>query len=128
MREELIERFLNFAVEIYKLEDGLCKSYSGKHIYGQLFRSGTSSGANYDEATAAESKKDFVHKMLISFKELRESYFWLRFIEKAKLISENNAVLIALLKENKELLNILGKAVSTTKIKWQKTLKNNGKI
>jgi four helix bundle protein len=123
MREELIERFLNFAVEIYKLEDGLCKSYSGKHIYGQLFRSGTSSGANYDEATAAESKKDFVHKMLISLKELRESYFWLRFIKKAKMLSENDAVLTSLMKENKELLNIIGKAVSTAKINMAKNIK-----
>ena len=123
MREELIERFLDFAVEIYKLEDGLCKSYSGKHIYGQLFRSGTSSGANYDEATAAESKKDFVHKMLISLKELRESYFWLRFIKKAKILSENDTVLSSLLKENKELLNIIGKAVSTSKINMAKNNK-----
>jgi len=123
MREELIERFLNFAVEIYKLEEGLCKSYSGKHVYGQLFRSVTSSGANYDEATAAESKKDFIHKMLISLKELRESYFWLRFIKKAKMLSENDVILASLLKENKELLNIIGKAVSTTKINMSKNTK-----
>ena len=61
MREELIERFLKFAVYIYKLEKLLCRTYSGRHVYGQLFRAGTSSGANYNEATAAESRKDFIY-------------------------------------------------------------------
>ena len=122
MRKELIERFLNFAVGIYRLEDKLCKNYSGKHVYGQLFRSGTSSGANYDEATAAERKQDFIHKMLISLKELRESYFWLRFIKKALIIPENDESLLALLQENKELMNIIGKAVSTAKINKAKLM------
>lgn len=116
MREVLIERFLEFANSIYKLEKYLCISYSGKHVYGQLFRSATSSGANYDEATAAESKPDFIHKMQISLKELRESYFWLRFIKKADLINENDSNLSALIQENKELFNIIGKAVSTAKL------------
>ena len=115
MREELIERFLNFAVQIYKLEKLLCKTSSGRHVYGQLFRSGTSAGANYDEATAAESRKDFIHKMQISLKELRESYFWLRFINKAELITAEDETIAFLIKENEELLNIIGKSVSTAK-------------
>jgi len=121
MREELIERFLKFAVGIYKLEKMLCKTYSGRHVYGQLFRSGTSSGANYDEATAAESKQDFIHKMQVSLKELRESYFWLRFIKMAEMISDKEPVLLFLLQENKELLKIIGKAVSTSKINKTKS-------
>jgi len=121
MREKLIERFLKFAVEIYKLEKILCKTYSGRHVYGQLFRSGTSSGANYDEATAAESKQDFIHKMQVSLKELRESYFWLRFIAMAEIISDKETILLNLLQENKELLNIIGKAVSTSKINKTKS-------
>jgi len=121
MREELIERFLKFAVGIYKLEKTLCKTYSGRHVYGQLFRSGTSSGANYDEATAAESKQDFIHKMQVSLKELRETYFWLRFIKMAEMISDKETILLNLLQENKELLNIIGKAVSTSKINKTKS-------
>ncbi len=115
MREELIERFLKFAVYIYKLDKPLCKTYSGRHVYGQLFRSGTSSGANYEEATAAESRKDFIHKMQVSLKELRESRYWIRFIKMSKMIPDEDPILIFLLKESMELLNIIGKAVSTAK-------------
>ena len=114
-REKLIDRFLNFAVQVYKLEKSMCKTFSGRHIYSQLFRSATSAGANYDEATAAESKQDFIHKMQISLKELRESFYWIKFIDKAKIIPENNDLLTFLNNENKELLNFLGKAVSTAK-------------
>ena len=115
MREELIERFLKFAVFIYKLENSLCKNYSGRHVYGQLFRSGTSSGANYDEATAAESRKDFIHKMQLVLKELRESRFWIRFINMTDMIPTDDPELKFLLQESNELLNIIGKAVSTAK-------------
>ena len=89
MREELIERFLKFAVYIYKLEKPLCRTYSGRHVYGQLFRSGTSSGANYDEATAAESRKDFIHKMQVVL--FRRNPLW----EKS---CENRAIGFVLLK------------------------------
>lgn len=115
MRDQISERFLEFASRIYKLEKSLCKTYSGRHIYGQLFRAGTSAGANYEEASAAESKPDFIHKMQISLKELRESYWWLRFISKVRLIAEDDQELVFLLKENKELLNIMGKSVATAK-------------
>jgi len=61
-REKMSERMLGFAVRIMKLESTLCKTYSGKHIYGQLFRSGSSTGANYEESVGAESRADFIHK------------------------------------------------------------------
>jgi four helix bundle protein len=115
MRDQISDRFLEFAARIYKLEKTLCKTYSGRHIYGQLFRAGTSAGANYEEASAAESKPDFIHKMQISLKELREAFWWLRFISKVQLIPENDPELVFLLKENRELLNIVGKSVSTSK-------------
>jgi len=115
MREELSKRFLEFAVNIFKLEKQLCKTYSGRHVYGQLFKAGTSAGANYEEASGAESKSDFIHKMQITLKELRESFYWLRFIQKAQLIPDNDPVLIFLLNENQELLKIIGKAVITAK-------------
>jgi len=115
MREELIERFLNFAVSIYKLESPLGKTYSRRHVYGQLFRSGTSTGANYDEATAAESRRDFIHKMQVVLKEFRESRFWIRFIKKSEMISDDNRELKYLMQESDELLKIIGKAVSTAK-------------
>ncbi|MFZ5939305.1 MAG: four helix bundle protein [Bacteroidota bacterium] len=67
--DQLSERFLDFSVSIMSLEKELCKTYSGRHVYGQLFRSGTSCGANYEEARAGESRADFIHKMQTVLKE-----------------------------------------------------------
>jgi four helix bundle protein len=121
MREEIINRFLKFNVEVYRLEKSLCKTFSGRHVFGQMFRSSTSAGANYDEATSAESKQDFIHKMQLFLKELRETYFWLRFVDMADMISENANYLKPVLQENQELLNIIGKSVKTAKL--NKTIK-----
>ena len=57
--EGMSSRFMGFVVEIIRIEKQLCKTCSGRHIYGQLFRAGTSAGANYEEARAAESRADF---------------------------------------------------------------------
>ena len=54
--DDMSERFMLFVVNIIKLEKQLCKTYSGRHIYGQLFRSGSSTAANYEEARAGESR------------------------------------------------------------------------
>ncbi|MDZ4204406.1 MAG: four helix bundle protein, partial [Bacteroidales bacterium] len=78
LSDDLSDRFLNFAVNIIKLESPLCKTYSGRHIYGQLFRAGTSTGANYEEARAGESRADFIHKMQVVLKELREAHYWIK--------------------------------------------------
>jgi len=109
-----------FIVGIMKLEKQLCKSFSGRHIYGQLFRSGTSSGANFEEARAAESKADFVHKMQIVLKELRESHFWIKLIISSGLIHSEVEVLKFLKDESKELSNITAKSIVTAKAKIRK--------
>ena len=101
MREQISERFLEFASKIIELGKKINKTFEGRHVYGQLFRAGSSSGANYEESHSAQSTRDFIHKREISLKELRESLFWLRLIEKAKLVSPTDALLIFLLKENK---------------------------
>jgi len=72
---KLAERLLDYGVAILKLTMTLDASLPGKHIAGQLFRSGTSAGANYEEACGAESKADFIHKLQIVLKELREKNF-----------------------------------------------------
>jgi four helix bundle protein len=97
------------------LEQELCKTYSGRHIYKQLFRAGTSSGANYEESVAAESKADFIHKTQIVLKELRESKYWLQLIEKSNLLSKNNPDLNYLLPESNELIRIFSKSLITAK-------------
>lgn len=115
MEQNLSDRFLEFAVKIIELGKLLNKTFEGRHIYGQLFRAGTSTGANYEEGCSAESRPDFVHKFQIVLKELREARFWLRLIKKSKLIPQDNPDLISLLKGNDELLNIIGKSVVTAK-------------
>jgi four helix bundle protein len=70
-----------FAVAILEVADLLPNTRAGNHIAGQLVKSGTSPAPNYGEAQGAESRKDFIHKMGISLKELRESFVWLRIIQ-----------------------------------------------
>jgi len=111
------ERFMNLVVNIMKVENQLLKTYSGKHIFGQLFRSGTSAGANFDEARAGESRADFIHKMQIVLKELRESHYWVKLLLNAKLVSSHDEVLKFLLTKSMELANITAKSVFTAKSK-----------
>jgi len=114
-REKMSDRMMEYAVRIMKLESILCKSYSGRHIYGQLFRAGSSSGANYEESIGAESRADFIHKTQIVLKEVRESNFWLRLINKSNLISEDNLDLIFLIPESAELIKIFSCSLVTAK-------------
>ena len=116
-RNSLSERLLDFSANIIKLAIQLNKSAIGSHIGGQLVHSGTSAGANYEEACGAESRADFVHKLQIVLKELRESLYWLRLIRKAVLISETDLQLSFLLQEGKELSNIIAKSIVTAKTK-----------
>ena len=118
--DDLSDRFMNLVINIIKLERGLIKTYSGRHIFGQLFRAGTSAGANYEEARAGESRADFIHKMQIVLKELRESYFWIKLIFESNLISKEDEVLKFLCSESKELTNIIAKSVITAKSKVEK--------
>ena len=114
IREVMSERFLVFATIIIQLGANINKTFEGKHVYEQLFRSATSSGANYEESHSAQSKRDFIHKRELSLKELRESLYWLKLIERAGLAKKNEK-LEMLLKENVELIKILAKAVVTSK-------------
>ena len=112
---EMSDRFMSLVVNIIQFEDQLCKTYSGRHIYGQLFRSGTSSGANFEEARSGESKADFIHKMQIVLKELRESHYWIKLIIAANLIPSHEERSKSLLVESKELTSITAKSVVTAK-------------
>ena len=84
--EDLSERLLDFAEKIIKLLNHLPNTVVGRYIKGQLIKSGTSPGANYEEACGAESRADFVHRLGIVLKELKESRFWLKLIKRAKLV------------------------------------------
>ncbi len=112
---DLSDRLLDFAAEVIKLTTFLNKTFNGRHIAGQLMRSATSAGANWEETCGAESRQDFAHKMQIVLKELRESKYWLMLLIKANILPGQQAELDILLQEAKELCNIVGKAVVTTK-------------
>ena len=106
---EIQDRALEFGVEILKFAERLPKSQVGNVLVRQLVRSGTSIGANLEEADGASSKKDFINKVLISRKEARETRYWLQLMKKADYInSPNNKVLLdKLIKESYELMKIL---------------------
>ena len=84
--DDLSERFLEFAVRIGKVVDALPETRLGQHVAGQLVRSGTAPAPNYQEACAAESRRDFIHKMRIALKELRESHCWIKLIVRSELL------------------------------------------
>ena len=112
---DIEDRLIDFAVRIIKLADALPKTPSGKHIGGQLLRSGTSPAPNYAEARGAESNADFVHKLKIALKELNESCVWLKMICRAGLMTETR--LSPLIDENQQLCRILNASIKTARQK-----------
>jgi len=110
---DLEDRLIDFAVGIIKLAERLPKTEIGRHIAGQILRSGTSPAPNYGEAQGAESRSDFIHKMRVCLKELRETKVWLRMIERAGLIP--CAEVDPLLGENDELIAIFVRSIDTAR-------------
>ena len=108
-----ISRRLLLAVRVGKAVDALPDTRLGRHVAGQLVRCGTSPLPNYDEGCAAESRGDFVHKLSICLKELRETRSWLRLIVESELLPQRK--LGDLLDECEQLCGILGKSVVTAK-------------
>lgn len=111
--DQLSERLLDFAVEVIKITDALPNTVAGRHVAGQLVRAGTSCGSNYEEACGAESISDFVHKMSIVLKELKESRFWLKLISRTKMIASNR--IEPVLNECQQLCAIVAKSILTAK-------------
>ena len=113
MGDDLAHRRIKFAARIGKVVDAIPDTRLGRHIAGQLVRCGTSPAPNYAEARGCESKKDFIHKMGICEKELRESQCWLELITCADLLPESR--LSPLLDESDELIAIIVKSIATAK-------------
>ena len=111
--EELSERLLNLAVRAGKVVDALPDTRLGRHIAGQLVCCGTSAAPNYEEACAAESRKDFIHKLGIVLKEIRETGCWLRMIVRGELLPGQR--LEPLLEEVDQLRRNVGQSVNTAK-------------
>ena len=111
--DDLSARLLELAVRIGRVVDALPETRLGRHIAGQLVRSGTSPAPNYEEACAAESRRDFIHKVRIALKELRETRCWIRLIMRSELLPETRMIEIA--NETDELCRILGQSVVTAR-------------
>jgi four helix bundle protein len=111
--DELVERLLNFAARVGKVVDALPDTRMGRHIGGQLVRSGISPAPNYEEGCAAESRAGFVHKLSICLKELRESRSWIPLIIKTNMLPEHR--MGELLDECNQLGNIIGQSIMTAR-------------
>jgi len=111
-RYDLEDRLLDFAVDVVELTESLPNTRAGNHIAGQLLRCGTSPLSNHGEVEAAESRKDFLHKLRICLKELRETKRWLRLVSRLKKLGEA-ANLPACLNEVEELIRIFAASVKT---------------
>jgi four helix bundle protein len=111
--DELEERLIDFAVRVIKLSARLLRTPAGKHIAGQILRSGTSPAPNYGEARGGESHADFVHKLGIVPKELNETQIWLRIIKQSELLKPD--LLAGIVEENQELCRIFTSSLKTAR-------------
>lgn len=116
---DLEERLIDFAVMIIEISESLNNTRAGNHIEGQLLRSGTSPALHYGEAQSAESRNDFIHKLKILLKELRESLVALKIIKRVSLTKKMGLVEKGIVESN-ELISIFVKSSETAK-------KNNSK-
>jgi four helix bundle protein len=110
--DDIEERLIDFGVRIIKLSSHLPNDLAGKHIAGQLLRSGTAPAAHYTEARGAESTRDFVHKLKICLKELNEARVWLKIAAKSELLSGDR--LSDITRESDELCRIINASIKTT--------------
>lgn len=111
-KQLLEDRLIDFAVLVLDIVDFVENSKKGNHLVGQIIRSGTSPALNYGEAQGAESKNDFVHKMKVVLKELRETFVNLKIIKRARLCS-NDEKMEEVMKENNELISIFVASLRT---------------
>jgi four helix bundle protein len=111
--EALEDRLLEFGARCGKVVDALPETRMGRHVAAQLVRCGTSPAPNYAEACAAESRNDFIHKLGVTLKELRESRVWLQLCVRCELLPRSR--LDPLTEECTELMKIIGKSIITAK-------------
>ena len=110
MQYDIQERTFAFGLEVVNLSNQMPETRASKILCNQVLRSGTSIGANVEEAEAAYTKNEFAYKMNIALKEARETHYWLRLIHKSNLAKDN--VINVMIGESEELKKILGSIVS----------------
>lgn len=109
------EKSYKFAVRIVKLYKYLCEDKKEFVLSKQLLRCGTSIGANIEEAIGGQSDRDFFAKLTISYKEARETHYWLRLLTDTDYLTNNESE--SLIKDAEELLKIIGSIQTTMKAK-----------
>lgn len=109
---DLEERLIDFAIHIIRISESINKTPAGNHISGQIVRSGTSPALLYGEAQSAESRNDFIHKLKILLKELRETHIAMKIIKKAPLSNKIDLVDLGIIECN-ELISIFVKSTET---------------
>ena len=112
VKYDLEDRLLDFAVAVVELTDDLPNTRAGNHIAGQLLRCGTSPYGHHGEVESAESRKDFIHKLKVCLKELRETRRWLRLVSRLKKMNRDPR-LVPCLAETEELIRIFVASVRT---------------
>jgi four helix bundle protein len=109
---DLEERLLKFASAVIDVSEILPRTRAGNHISGQILRAGTSPYGNHGEAQAPESAEDFIHKMKICLKELRETRRWARLIDRKRwLVKDPHLAFV--LRESEELIRTFKKSIQT---------------
>lgn len=111
-RFNLEERLINFSVLIVEIVEEMPETRAANHLAGQLLRSGTSTALNYGEAQSGESRKDFIHKIKVGLKELRETSICLQIINRSIKFKSKDKLEHAI-KECNELISIFVKSVKT---------------
>lgn len=113
MKFDLEERLINFAVLILDLTERLPDAKGSVYLSGQLIRCGTAPALHYGEAQSAESRKDFIHKMKLALKEMRESLICLKIIERKKYLTDQS--ILSLQSGLNELISIFVKSINTAR-------------
>ena len=120
-QNNVLDKSFEFAVRIIRLYQFLSKEHKEYVLSKQLLRSGTSIGANINEAQAAQSNADFISKMSIASKEARETKYWLQLLCETEYLDKAQPHVISLLEQSEELIKILTTIVKNT----QKNIKAN---
>jgi four helix bundle protein len=111
--DRLEDRLIDFAVRIIRLVARLPKTPAGKHVSGQILRSGTSPAPNYGEPRGAESRADFIHKMGVVLKELNETAIWLKIIERSEVLPRE--LMVDIIQQNVALSKIFTSSLKTAR-------------
>ena len=122
MKEQnlILDKSYSFGLRIVKLYMYLRKQKIERELIIQLLKSGTSVGANVEEAIGGQSRSDFIHKISIAYKVARETSYWLRLLNDSEILE--NKISLSFLKDIEELKKILSAILKTTKLKSTKIL------